>query len=375
MTTDIQSALERAAENLSSGLLTSEAQVSHSVIVPILRALDWDSTNPAELVPEYSVPGYSEGRGRVDFALLRAGRPLVFVEVKRPNGLSDAGVSQLFNYANNQGIPLLVLTDGSEWRFYLSMAAGPPDERRFYRAELHGGGKISEIARHFDTYLHKKRVHSGEAKRAAEDFHKSAQGKAEAKSIIPQVWISLLQRPDDTLRDLLVEVVEEKCGTRPDLDDVGEFLNNQTQNINPARISDIGVPDQFGATPSSPRSPNNILTSQQRIVGYVFNGEKITTRTARDTLAKVLITLHRRDSGFMPKYAYATKTRTRRLVAQSREDLYDSQHLMHDHSAQLEDGWWLGTNLSSGDIKKNIIKACEIAGIEFGKELSLIESS
>lgn len=374
MTTDIQSALERAAENLGSGLLTSEAQVSHSVIVPILRALDWDSTNPAELVPEYSVPGYTEGQGRVDFALLKTGRPLVFIEAKKPNGLSDAGVSQLFNYANNQGVPLLVLTDGSEWRFYLSMAAGLPDERRFYRAELYGGEKISEIARHFDLYLSKNQVHSGNARRVAEDFHTNTQSKVEAKNLIPEVWLSLLQEPDDTLRDLLIEVVEKKCGTRPDFDDVSEFLDKQVQNIMTANTSAVFTKKHSSTI--SPSSYRSDTTSRRRsqIIGYTINGKRCESGTARRTLAEVLIELHQRDpNDFMVKYAHATRTRTRRLVAQSQEDLYDKKDLIRNHSMRLEGGWWLGTNLSSGDIKKNIIKACKIAGIRFGKELTLIE--
>ena len=378
MTTDIQSALERAATTLSSGQITNETQVSFTVIVPILSALDWNYTNLAELFPEYPVPNYKEGKGRVDFALLRPdGHPLVFIEAKRPNNLKATGVNQLFDYATNQGVPLLILTDGAEWRFFLSMAAGVPDERRFYRAELRGGGNISEIARHFDSYLRKKRVHSGESQRAAEEFHKSAQSKAEAKNTISQVWLSLLQEPDDTLRDLLVEAVEEKCGTRPDLDDVEEFLDNQIQNMMPVQTSDVAVQKRSNAV-SPPSRKSNITDiphkTKRQIVGYTLNGEEFKTGTGRNTLAEILKKFQQRDPNFMSTYAYETQGRTRRLVAQRQEDLYDTEHLLYGNSMQLEDGWWLGTHLSSGNVRKNIITACKIAGVKFGKELTLIES-
>ena len=368
---NIEHALKHAAEMIGRGLISSEAQVAQAVILPTLNALDWDYANPEECLPQYPVSGYSEGRGWVDFALLWKGAPLVFIEAKRLGGLGIAGESQLFNYANRQGIPLLVLTDGDTWDFYLSMAAGIPSERRFYRAELRRQENFLELARHFDSYLRKDQVTSGKARRAAEEFHASQQGKVTAKNAIPEVWQSLLQDPDDMLRDLLVEAVESKCGTKPDLDDAEEFLGRQAERLSASPTSTraaSSIPPPTASTFLHPKRSDGA----KRIVGYTLNGKNFEIGVGNRTLAEVLKTFQRRDANFMPKYAAVTIGRTRRLVAQNRDDLYNVKDLL-DFSVELEDGWWLGTNLSNVDVKKRIRIACEVIGIRFGEDLKLIE--
>ena len=55
-----------------------------------------------------------------------------------------------------------------------------------------------------------------------------------------------------------------------------------------------------------------------------------------------------------------------------RGDLYDKSHL-EQYSVDLGNGWWMGTNLSSNDIRKHIVTACRVSGIRFGSQLTLIE--
>lgn len=368
MSMSIQDALKHAAEKIGGGLLTAEEQVKLAVIIPTLHSLGWDYANPAEFLPEYPVSGYSEGRGRVDFALLqRSGAPLVFVEAKRLGGLSVAGQNQLFDYAHGQGIPLLVLTDGETWDFYLGMAAGVPAERRFYRAELRHEEKIPELASHFESYLRKSRVLSGEARLAAEKFHKSMKGREEAKRVMPEVWRKLLQE-DDMLRDLLAEAVESECGTKPDLDDAGDFLGKQADLLH---IVTSPTPPASPAPNPGPLDPS-ARERNKRIVGYVLDGQRVKVRAGNRTLAEVLKAFHSRHSGFMQKYAHVTKGRTRRLVAQNRDDLNSNKDML-EHSQDLGNGWWMTTNLSNVNIRNYARQACEVAGIRFGADLKLIE--
>ncbi len=71
--------LKKAVEHILSDRLDNEAQVKQAVILPILRALDWDDANPAEFVPEFPVDS-----GRVDYALRQAGTTPWFSS--KPNG-------------------------------------------------------------------------------------------------------------------------------------------------------------------------------------------------------------------------------------------------------------------------------------------------
>ena len=215
----LQSTLKSVISRLRSDDLENEEEVKLAAISPILLALDWNPAQSGSIKPEYPA-----GRGRVDYALLCHGRPQVFIEAKRRGALDVRAEGQLFGYASNQGIPLLILTDGHYWDFYLSMADGLPEERRFYRLELLHEDKISDHIEFLETYLRKGHVASGEARRNAEVYLERNRARARARKAIPAAWRALLNEPDDLLRDLLIEKVLHTSGVRPEPDDVDEFL-------------------------------------------------------------------------------------------------------------------------------------------------------
>ena len=166
--------------------------------------------------------------------------------------LDAGGEEQLFGYASNRGVPLLVLTDGNRWDFYLSMAEGVPSERRFYRLELQLEHKIPEYVDFLDQHLRKRRVVSGEARLVAEQRHASNRERKRAHQAIPRAWQTLLKEPDETLRDLLAEKVESECGTKPELDDVEVFWRN---------LVFTSLPSKSGSAPSVPSPDPDTLSS------------------------------------------------------------------------------------------------------------------
>ena len=112
-----------------------------------------------------------------------------------------------------------------------------------------------------------------------------------------------------------------------------------------------------------------------KIIGFILNNNQVETGASYRTLGEVLKAFDKLDPEFMERLASQTSGRTRRLVARKRNDLYtDRPDFAEKASMNLGNGWWLGHNLSTGDIRKRIITACEIAGVKFGSQLKLIES-
>ena len=78
-----------------------------------------------------------------------------------------------------------------------------------------------------------------------------------------------------------------------------------------------------------------------------------------------------RDSTFLERFAALPKHgRRRRFVARSKEELYPGREdLAQDHSHKLRPGWWIGTNYGVRQMNGIIEKACDVAGLVFGKDV------
>ena len=179
--------------------------------------------------------------------------------------------------------------------------------------------------------------------------------------------------------------------TRPKLDDVEKFLKGllseavsstpRSRLSKPASISsrkpEIG-PSTSSRSSVREREPTSVSSQptskpQSSIVGFVLDGERFETGAAYRTLAEILKVFDRRAPDFMERLSEVTVGRKRRLVARIRNDLYANPKFVEKSSLNLGNGWWLGHHLSTKDIKKKIEIACEVAGIKFGSQLTLIE--
>ena len=91
----------------------SEFQTRYGLIDPILRALEWDVSNPDEVQVDYPA-----GNGKADYVLMRHGQSLVVIEAKALSSLATNTVQQGIGYRNALGAPYLVCTDGDSWELY-----------------------------------------------------------------------------------------------------------------------------------------------------------------------------------------------------------------------------------------------------------------
>lgn len=99
-------------------------------------------------------------------------------------------------------------------------------------------------------------------------------------------------------------------------------------------------------------------------------GRTTSLRTKQDVLAAVLSELSQRDPNFLERFA-AERGRTRRFVSRSREALYPGSPHLATYARQLAGGWWMATNFSARDIERVVTRACDAAGVEYGRDVSI----
>ena len=110
----------------------NEAQTRLSLIDPLLRALGWDTADPALVRPEYVVNGR-----RADYALMNAqGEVVVFLEAKNLGEQLANHRSQVVAYASELGIRFPALTNGNEWEVYDNSQLVPIEQRRVLNVSI-----------------------------------------------------------------------------------------------------------------------------------------------------------------------------------------------------------------------------------------------
>jgi predicted type IV restriction endonuclease len=205
----MQELIERICERLRMNAYSNEAAISHGIVTPIIAALGWDSADPLQLVPEYSVDN-----GRVDFALIGLNRkPVIFIEVKAVGKATDAD-RQVFEYSFHHGVPLCVLTDGREWSFYVPSGVGSYQDRRVYRLQL-DERTPAECEQIFQRYLQRERVRSGAAFADAQHDHQTAAGRREATALLPKAWSELVSEAHELIVNTLAEKPRHCPGSGP----------------------------------------------------------------------------------------------------------------------------------------------------------------
>ena len=155
---DLRSTIAHILEHKHLLVEANESTLQQYVVLPILRALEWDDANLAsmEVFPEYPVKG-----GQVDYALKVGQEPALFIECKRWNESLDKHEDQVLTYAFKAGMSIVGLTNGKIWRFYFSFREKTSvRDRIFCETDIEDReAAISDL----EKYLLKSNVASGEA--------------------------------------------------------------------------------------------------------------------------------------------------------------------------------------------------------------------
>lgn len=95
-------------------LSENETRTRQVLIDPLLKELGWNVSDPDIVQLEYKVK-----QKWADYVLMWNGKPIAVIEAKRlGSSLEDNETTQVHIYANQNGIPYMIVTDGDKWEMY-----------------------------------------------------------------------------------------------------------------------------------------------------------------------------------------------------------------------------------------------------------------
>ncbi len=95
-------------------------------------------------------------------------------------------------------------------------------------------------------------------------------------------------------------------------------------------------------------------------------------RSGADAFAQAFRLLCERDAQFAARFAALKHGKKRRYLARTAEELFPGQpELQQSNARTMPGGWLLGLNVSLGSIHERLQMACEVAGLNYGKDLIL----
>ena len=110
-------------------------------------------------------------------------------------------------------------------------------------------------------------------------------------------------------------------------------------------------------------------TESAGVPSFTFEGRTETFSTGAKLLAAVFSTFASMDSDFCRRYSERYTGRVRKYVARSKEELYPGNSRFHSSVLPLPGGWMVATHCSSAEKVKRIKQACEVIGLEFGRDV------
>ncbi len=118
--------------------IQTEEATKNAFIMPFIAALGYDVFNPLEVTPELNADiGIKKGE-KVDYAILRDGKPIMLFECKHHAAdLSKEHASQLYRYFSVTDARFSVLTNGILYWFYTDLeASNKMDTKPFFEFNM-----------------------------------------------------------------------------------------------------------------------------------------------------------------------------------------------------------------------------------------------
>jgi predicted type IV restriction endonuclease len=105
-----------------NNLLKTEEGTKNALVMPFINALGYNVFDPMEVTPELHADFGTKKGEKVDYAILKDGKPIILFECKLfGTNLRENHASQLFRYFTSTSARFGVVTDGVVYRFHTDL--------------------------------------------------------------------------------------------------------------------------------------------------------------------------------------------------------------------------------------------------------------
>lgn len=126
----------KRAEAIKGNLATEEATKT-ALIMPFFTLLDYDVFNPLEFIPEFVADVGTKKGEKVDYAIMKDGKPVILVEAKAVDDTLTKHDAQLFRYFTVTEAKFTILTNGIVYKFYTDLEEkNKMDEKPFLEINI-----------------------------------------------------------------------------------------------------------------------------------------------------------------------------------------------------------------------------------------------
>lgn len=363
-------------KNIPKMKINNEEQTKQSLVLPVLQqVLGYNVFDPHDVQTEYIADIGARKGEKCDYALLQNEEPVILVECKMVGANLDGDpVDQLARYFHcTRAAHFGILTDGVQYRFFSDLvSANTMDGAPFMSFDFshHSPQDVAGLG------LFTKPAFSAER---CIEWAKSMRYRSGMMQVLKSEW----DRPsNEFVRHLAKEVYGRYLNPkaveqmRPICVEAMRMFVTERANVEPGQTITAPEPAQQAPPPAVQTAP--VEESKQeapktaRVYGFVFDGTEIVTRSGIQTLVEVVKKFQTMDSTFITRFDEKTRGYSRRLVARSKEELYDNPD-MRKLWAALHSGWLLGTHITTSKIREHVKTACDLMGVEFGSRLTLLE--
>lgn len=119
-------------------MIQTEEATKNAMIMPFIQILGYNVFDPLEVTPELIADIGTKKGEKVDYAILKDGKPIILFECKRSGGdLSINNAAQLFRYFHVTAARFGVLTNGLTYRFFTDLEQpNKMDEKPFFEFNI-----------------------------------------------------------------------------------------------------------------------------------------------------------------------------------------------------------------------------------------------